>query len=70
MSSTPYSESLVRPPSLGRKHTAHYGKTGLSLIGYPGLLDIDPVYCMPASVIEKKGLRKGWAALARRDAWP
>ncbi|KAI0065122.1 rab geranylgeranyltransferase [Artomyces pyxidatus] len=45
-----------------------FGVAGLSLTGYPGLDDIDPVYCMPASVIEKKGLRKGWKALPRRTA--
>ena len=40
--------------------------SGLSLLGYPGLEDIDPVYCMPAKLIEKMGLRKGWKALERR----
>jgi hypothetical protein len=40
--------------------------TGLSLLGYPGLEDLDPVYCMPTEVIERKGLRKGWLALPRR----
>lgn len=40
---------------------------GLSLLGYPGLEDLDPVYCMPASIIEKMGLRKGWKALPRRQ---
>lgn len=40
---------------------------GLSLLGYPGLVDLDPVYCMPASIIEAKGLRKGWQALERRN---
>ena len=39
---------------------------GLSLLGYPGLDDIDPVYCMPASLIEAKGLKKDWEALPRR----
>ena len=39
---------------------------GLSLLGYPGLVDLDPVYCMPASVIESRGLRKEWEALPRR----
>lgn len=39
---------------------------GLSLLGYPGLEDLDPVYCMPAKVIEKLGLRKGWKALPRK----
>lgn len=41
---------------------------GLSLLGYPGLDDIDPVYCMPESVTKKMGLRKGWVALERRKA--
>jgi len=41
---------------------------GLSLLGFPGLDDIDPVYCMPASLIEKKGLKKDWAALPRRGS--
>lgn len=41
---------------------------GLSILGYPGLVDLDPVYCMPAHVIERRGLRKGWQALERRVA--
>ena len=41
---------------------------GLSLLGYPGLDDLDPVYCMPKSVIEKMGLKKGWVSLERRKA--
>ena len=40
---------------------------GLSLLGYPGLVDLDPVYCMPASIIEARGLRKGWKALPCRS---
>ncbi|PSR75178.1 hypothetical protein PHLCEN_2v9268 [Hermanssonia centrifuga] len=47
-------------------HT-HFGVAGLSLLGYPGLDDIDPVYCMPASLIEAKGLKKDWQALPRRE---
>lgn len=43
-------------------------RIGLSLLGYPGLVDLDPVYCMPASVIDARGLRKGWKALERRHA--
>lgn len=39
---------------------------GLSLLGYPGLEDLDPVYCMPAEIIEKRDLRKNWRALDRR----
>jgi geranylgeranyl transferase type-2 subunit beta len=45
-----------------------FGVTGLSLLGYPGLDDLDPVYCMPASLIERMGLKKGWKALPRREA--
>ncbi|KAG6865449.1 hypothetical protein C0991_002372 [Blastosporella zonata] len=45
-------------------HT-QFGVAGLSLLGYPGLADLDPVYCMPAGVIEKRGLRKQWRALER-----
>jgi geranylgeranyl transferase type-2 subunit beta len=40
----------------------------LSILGYPGLVDLDPVYCMPAPIIEAKGLRKGWKGLERRVA--
>jgi len=38
------------------------------LLGYPDLDDLDPVYCMPSTVIERRGLRKAWAALPRRAA--
>jgi geranylgeranyl transferase type-2 subunit beta len=47
---------------LGNSHA-----TGLSMLGYPGLQDIDPVYCMPTSVTEKMGLRKGFQVLPRRQ---
>ncbi|KAI0515206.1 terpenoid cyclases/protein prenyltransferase alpha-alpha toroid [Xylaria bambusicola] len=30
-----------------------FGLTGLSLLGYPGLDDIDPVYCLPKSTIQR-----------------
>jgi geranylgeranyl transferase type-2 subunit beta len=39
--------------------------SGLSLLGYPGLVDLDPVYCMPADLIAKMGLKKEWKALER-----
>lgn len=48
-------------------HT-QFGVAGLSLLGYPDLMDLDPVYCMPASIIERLGLRKGWKALERRPS--
>ncbi|EJC99538.1 terpenoid cyclases/Protein prenyltransferase [Fomitiporia mediterranea MF3/22] len=50
-------------------HT-HFGVAGLSLLGYPNLEDLDPVYCMPARVTEKLKLRKAWKALPRRETWP
>ncbi|KAG6911044.1 hypothetical protein DXG01_005460 [Tephrocybe rancida] len=48
-------------------HT-NFGVAGLSLLGYPGLVDLDPVYCMPAEMIKARGLRKPWKALERRNA--
>jgi len=55
-----------RPGDMVDVFHTHFGIAGLSLLGYPGLQDIDPVYCMPARVIERRGLRKGWKALPRR----
>lgn len=45
-------------------HTV-FGLAGLSLVGYPGLEDIDPLYCMPAKVIRRMGIEKGYTALPR-----
>ena len=50
-------------------HTV-FGLAGLSLLGYPGLNDIDPLYCMPAAVIDKLGLRKPYSALPRLGSYP
>ena len=41
--------------------------SGLSFLGYPGLNDVDPVYCLPAHITERKGLRKRWKTLPRRE---
>lgn len=38
---------------------------GLSLLGYPGLQDIDPVYCMPTDVIQRLGLTKQFSVVPR-----
>lgn len=57
-----------RPGDMVDVFHTHFGVAGLSLLGYPGLVDLDPVYCMPASVIDARGLRKGWKALERRHA--
>ncbi|KZT66493.1 rab geranylgeranyltransferase [Daedalea quercina L-15889] len=55
-----------RPGNQADVFHTHFGIAGLSLLGYPGLADLDPVYCMPARVIERMGLRKGWEGLPRK----
>lgn len=50
-------------------HTV-FGLAGLSLLGYPGLQDIDPLYCMPADVMAARGLTKPYKALPRLESWP
>ncbi|KAK2464676.1 hypothetical protein APHAL10511_003252 [Amanita phalloides] len=57
-----------RPGDMADVFHTNFGVAGLSLLGYPNLVDLDPVYCMPAKVIEKMGLKKGWKALERRQA--
>ncbi|OCF62302.1 geranylgeranyl transferase type-2 subunit beta [Kwoniella mangroviensis CBS 10435] len=47
-----------------------FGVAGLSLLGYPGLENIDPVYCMPAKLIDKLGLTKPYATLPRMQSYP
>ncbi|KAJ7499100.1 rab geranylgeranyltransferase [Mycena latifolia] len=56
-----------RPGDMADVFHTIFGVAGLSILGYPGLVDLDPVYCMPAQIIERKGLRKGWKALERRQ---
>ncbi|CAE6380408.1 unnamed protein product [Rhizoctonia solani] len=56
-----------RPGDMADVFHTVFGVAGLSLLGYPGLVDLDPVYCMPAPIIEKLGLRKDWRALPRRS---
>ncbi|ODA82957.1 hypothetical protein RJ55_01466 [Drechmeria coniospora] len=46
-------------------HTC-FGLAGLSLLGYPGLESVDPVYCMPKRTIERL-VGAGGAAIAQRD---
>ncbi|THV08546.1 rab geranylgeranyltransferase [Dendrothele bispora CBS 962.96] len=57
-----------RPGDMPDVFHTQFGVAGLSILGYPGLADLDPVYCMPADVIERMGLRKGWKNLERRAA--
>ena len=68
--STPCLASPVRVPNsfsgIYALMSSRYA--GLSLLGHPGLVDLDPVYCMPATLIESMGLKKAWKALPRRQA--
>ncbi|KAF7352949.1 Geranylgeranyl transferase type-2 subunit beta [Mycena venus] len=57
-----------RPGDMVDVFHTQFGVAGLSILGYPGLVDLDPVYCMPAPIIEAKGLRKAWKGLERRVA--
>ncbi|KAF8316767.1 rab geranylgeranyltransferase [Clavulina sp. PMI_390] len=55
-----------RPEDMADVFHTIFGLAGLSLMGYPQLAGLDPVYCMPAELIEKMGLRKNWVALPRQ----
>ncbi|KAJ1644568.1 Rab geranylgeranyltransferase [Coemansia asiatica] len=50
-----------RPGDMADVYHTCFGIAGLSLAGYKGfpLVHVDPVYCMPVSVVERAGLR-GW----------
>jgi geranylgeranyl transferase type-2 subunit beta len=50
-------------------HTV-FGLAGLSLLGYPGLRDVDPLYCMPAEDIAARGLKREYTTRPRLEAWP
>ncbi|KAF9940345.1 hypothetical protein BGZ65_007236 [Modicella reniformis] len=45
-----------RPGNMPDIFHTNFGIAGLSLLGYPGLVAIDPVYCMPRHVIQRIGL--------------
>jgi geranylgeranyl transferase type-2 subunit beta len=36
------------------------------MLGYPGLEEVDPLYCMPASVISRMGLKKPYQVLSKK----
>jgi hypothetical protein len=62
-----------RPPSqISHAHckSSEADKIGLSLVGYPGLEDIDPVYCMPARLIKDLGIDRPYETLPRLQSWP
>ncbi|KAG0034734.1 hypothetical protein BGZ81_003432 [Podila clonocystis] len=45
-----------RPGNLPDVFHTNFGICGLSLLGYPGLVPVDPIYCMPRHVIQRIGL--------------
>ncbi|KAJ2550253.1 Rab geranylgeranyltransferase [Coemansia sp. RSA 1878] len=47
-----------RPGDVADVYHTCFGIAGLSLVRYPGLNEVDPVYCMPRSVVKRLGLHK------------
>ncbi|KZO95971.1 rab geranylgeranyltransferase [Calocera viscosa TUFC12733] len=47
-------------------HTC-FGICGLSLLGYPGVHEINPIYCLPADVTRKKGLHMDYEVLGKDE---
>ncbi|CAG8587542.1 4640_t:CDS:2 [Paraglomus occultum] len=45
-----------RPGDMADVFHTVFGVAGLSLLGYPGLKLVDPVYCLPKHVIQRRGL--------------
>ncbi|RUS19110.1 terpenoid cyclases/protein prenyltransferase alpha-alpha toroid [Endogone sp. FLAS-F59071] len=45
-----------RPGDMADVFHTVFGVAGLSLLGYPGLKPVDPVYCMPKYVVQRVGL--------------
>ncbi|KAL1923409.1 uncharacterized protein VTP21DRAFT_8389 [Calcarisporiella thermophila] len=49
-----------RPGNMVDVYHTHFGIAGLSLLGYPGLKPIDPVYCLPKHVVQRLGLPENY----------
>ncbi|KAK4685251.1 geranylgeranyl transferase type-2 subunit beta, partial [Tremellales sp. Uapishka_1] len=43
-----------------------FGVAGLSLLGYPDLEAIDPIFCMPAKVMDRLGIKINYTTLPRQ----
>ncbi|KAG0255857.1 hypothetical protein DFQ27_006030, partial [Actinomortierella ambigua] len=52
-----------RPGNMVDVYHTNFGLAGLSLLGYPGLAPVDPVYCMPRTVIQRLGLGEKYQVL-------
>ena len=51
-----------RPDNMADVFHTYFGIAGLSLLGYPNLNGIDPVFAMPVQIVEKLGLAKLYSA--------
>ena len=47
-----------RPDNVSDVFHTFFGLAGLSLLGYPGLRAIDPVYAMPEEVTKSLGIQR------------
>ncbi|TIB67526.1 hypothetical protein E3P77_01470 [Wallemia ichthyophaga] len=52
-----------RPGDVSDVFHTLFGVAGLSMLGYPEIERVDPVYCMPVKTIERLGLKKSYTLL-------
>lgn len=50
-----------RPNNMTDVFHTFFGIAGLSLLNYPGLCPIDPIYALPVHVVERLGLSKKYS---------
>ncbi|TIA92379.1 hypothetical protein E3P99_00683 [Wallemia hederae] len=55
-----------RPGDVSDVFHTLFGVAGLSMLGYPGIARVDPVYCMPVSTIERLDLKKSYTLFKKR----
>lgn len=56
-----------RPDNVADVFHTVFGVAGLSLLGYAGLEEVDPTYCMPLALTTKLGISRPCQRLARRN---
>jgi geranylgeranyl transferase type-2 subunit beta len=49
-----------RPGDMSDVFHTFFGVAGLSLLNYPDLVAVDPVYAMPVPVLQKMGIHLPW----------
>lgn len=47
-----------RPDCMTDVYHTYFGIAGLSLLGYPGLEKVDPIYALPVKTVRRLGLRR------------